>query len=417
MENQPQTNQETAAVETQPLTAAKSYNPFIVNVNEKPYAQMNVNVGQQQMASPIPEPTYQSNTVSSNENAYNMLNNEFSMNGGSPVNSTKDSPPFNPAMNNIPDADKKLGAEHMTKLIIDGYEQLHVFGNNMLQISDSKVRKMVADGEIDLSVQIPYEYGKTIGVGEFIQDFNEQNKDTLSVSKEFKKEVTPVLTRVLQKRGAGVTDEQYLGYLFAKDIIVKGVIVTQIRGTMNSMFEVMKEYTQALKENGTMAEGTPYKKQTQEQTKTPPSPPSDDENPRPQRQRPTPPPRSVVVKEEDAENMVFDESFNFDTNETVIESRIVQRHKVPDSGKERLMQQRKEEREIKAAMERAAKLGDGIVNPIKGSYQDAINSKKSGKRGKKTSDYIAQVDEKEIAEAIILNESKPIDKDKIEGLD
>jgi len=405
MENQPQINQE-AAVETQQPIAAKSYNPFIKNVNEKPYAQMNVNVGQQQMASPIPEPTYQSNTVSSNENAYNMLNNEFSMNGGSPVNSAKDSAPFNPAMNDIPDADKKLGAEHMTKLILDGYEQLHVFGNSLLKISDRKVRKMVADGEIDLSVQIPYEYGKTIGVGEFIEDFNEQNKDTLSVSKEFKKEVTPVLTRVLQKRGAGVTDEQYLGYLFAKDIIVKGVIVTQIRSSMNSMFDVMKEYTQALKENGTMAEGTPYKNTSQEQTKTPPSSPSDDENPRPQRPRPTPPPPPMTDRSD----------FNFANNEVVIDS-AVQKHIVPESGKARLMQQRKEEREIKSAMERAAKLGDGVVNPIKGSYQDAINSKKSGKRGKKTSDYIAQVDEKEIAEAIILNESKPFDKDKIEGLD
>lgn len=405
MENQPQTNQE-AAVETQQPIAAKSYNPFIKNVNEKPYAQMNVNVGQQQMASPIPEPTYQSNTVSGNENAYNMLNNEFSMNGGSPVNSAKDSAPFNPAMNNIPDADKKLGAEHMTKLILDGYEQLHVFGNSLLKISDRKVRKMVADGEIDLSVQIPYEYGKTIGVGEFIEDFNEQNKDTLSVSKEFKKEVTPVLTRVLQKRGAGVTDEQYLGYLFAKDIIVKGVIVTQIRSSMNSMFDVMKEYTQALKENGTMAEGTPYKKPSQEQTKTPPSSEGDDENPIPKRPRPTPPPPPMTDRSD----------FNFANNEVVIDS-AVQKHVVPESGKARLMQQRKEEREINAAMERAAKLGDGVVAPVKTSYQDALNKKKSGKRGRKTSDYIAQVDEQEIAEAIILNESKPFDKDKIEGLD
>jgi hypothetical protein len=399
MENQVTNNQ---PVETQP-TPQKSYNPFIANVNEKPYAQMSVDVGQQQMSSVIPEPTYQSNTVSGSENAYNMLNNEFSMSGGSPVGGGKDSAPFNPAMNNLPDGDKKLGAEHMAKLIVDGYEQLHVFGNKMLQISERKVRKMVSEGEIDVNVQIPYEYGKTISVSDFIQDFNEQNKDTLTVSKEFKKEVTPVLTRVLQKRGAGVTDEQYLGYLFGKDILVKGVIVSQIRGTMNDMFDVMKEYTQALKENGVTAEGIPVNRTP---PPPPPPPPSESPNTSSKPQRRTPPPTQSVVSDES--------DFNFTMNEVVIDS-AVQRHSIPESGKAALMQRKKRDKEIADAMKRAEGITEG--GEKKPSYKDAIASKKSGKRGKRTKDYVAEVDEEQIAEAIILNESKPIDKNKIEGLD
>lgn len=381
--------------EQQP-TQQRSYNPFIDNVNEKPYTQMNVNVAQQQMASAIPEPSFQSNTVSSNENAYNMLNNDFgAMGGGSPKASQ--STPFNPAMNDIPDADKKMGAEHMAKLIVDGYEQLHEFANKGLQISERKLRKMVSEGEIDLSVQIPYEYGKTITAGEFVQDFNEQNKDTLTVTKEFKKEVTPVLTRVLQKRGAGVTDEQYLMYLFGKDILVKGVIFSQIRGTMTDMLGVIKEYTAAIKEGGEI----PVAQATEKPRATPPPPP------------PPPPTETSYATNDYPPVPVDSDDFNFRMNETVVES-TVQKHRVPESGKARLMAQRKRDKEIEQAMERANKMGASN----KPSYEEALKSKKTGKRGRKaTSDYIKNVDESQIAEAIVLSETKSSDTEKIEGLD
>lgn len=405
MENQVPNNQEQPQAEPQ-AQAPKSYNPFIANVNEKAYTQMNVNAAPHQMAAPIPEPNFQSNTVSSNENAYNMLNNEFSMNGGAAPNGAKDSSaPFNPAMNNIPSADQELGADHLAKLIIDGYEQLHTFANKALQIPERKLRKMVADGELDLSVQIPYEYGKTITAGEFIQDFNEQNKDTLTVTKEFKKETTPVLKRVLLKRGAGITDEQMLLYLFGKDIAVKGVIVSQIRGTMNDMLDIIKEHTVALRESGHVAQGTPVTRADKGDTTPPPPPPTknDGDSPRP---RKTPPPPPAPKNEDD---------FNFRTNEVVVDSAVV-KHVIPDSGKAALMKRKKRDEEIAAAMGRADKLM-GNTPSNKPSYKEMMAKRKSGSRGKKTSDYVAQVDEAEIAEAIILNEQKPIEKDKIEGLD
>lgn len=381
----------------QPLQAAqntqqRSYNPFIATVNEKPYTQMNVGANPQQMAGAIPEPSYQPNTIRTNENPYGMLNDDFGASLGQAQQRTNQ--PINPAMNNIPDGDKKMGAEHMAKLIMDGYEQIHVFANKGLQIPERKIRKLVAEGEIDLTVQIPYDYGRTITAGEFIQDFNEQNKDTLSVSKEFKKEVTPVLTRVLEKRGAGVTDEQYLMYMFGKDILVKGVIFTQIRGTMNDMINVIKEYTVALKENGTELVNTKEKPRA-----TPPPPPPSS----PMEPDNTPVTPYVPVDSDD---------FNFRTNEAVVES-TVQKHKVPESGKARLMAQRKRDREIEQAMQRA----NNDNNPNRPSYEEQIAKRKSGKRGRKPKDYIVPIDEEQIAEAIVLAESKPKDKDKIEGLD
>jgi hypothetical protein len=367
---QPQEQQQT--VSTQP----RSYNPFIDSVNEKPYTQMNVGVNPNQMAGSIPEPQYQPNTIRGNENPYGMLNDDFGASMGQAQRGGGET--VNPAMNALPDADKKLGAEHMAKLIVDGYEQLHTFANKGLQIPERKIRKLVAEGEIDLSVQIPYDYGKTITAGEFMQEFNEQNKDTLTVSKEFKKEVTPVLTRVLQKRGAGVTDEQYLIYLFGKDILVKGVIFSQIRGTMNDMINVIKEYTVAVKENGGV------QPQAAEKPRATPPPP--------------PPPPSPSASYEQL---------------PVMDS-TVQKHQVPQSGKARLMAQKKRDREIEQAMERARNTSG--EKPAT-SYADAIKAKKSGKRGRKPKDYIVPLDEEQIAEAIVLRESKPVDKDKIEGLD
>jgi hypothetical protein len=71
---------------------------------------------------------------------------------------------------------------------VDGYEQLHVFANKALQFPESKLRKLESEGLVNLNIEIPYDYGKTITAGEFVKEFNEQNKDALTVSREFKKE-------------------------------------------------------------------------------------------------------------------------------------------------------------------------------------------------------------------------------------
>jgi hypothetical protein len=379
----------------QPTTQPKSYNPFIDVVNEKPYTQMNVNVGANQMSGSIPEPQFSPNTISSNENPYNMLNDDF---GASIGSSQKPNAPLNPSMNNVSDADMKMGAEHMAKLFIDGYEQLHVFANKGLQISEKKLRKLEAEGEIDLSIEIPYDYGKTITAGEFVKEFNEQNKDTLTVSKEFKKEVTPVLTRVLQKRGAGLSDEQYLAFIIGKDIVVKGVIVSQVIGTQRDMINVIKEYTQAIKENG----GVQAPKPNVDRNTPPPPPPSNyGDYDAPMDTTPTIP---IIPTDTD--------DFNFRNNEVVVESSI-QKHELPQSGKQRLMAQKKRDREIQQAME---KYSGGELKTS--SYDEALQKRKNnnGKRGRKSKDYI-KMSEEQIAEAIVLNEQKPRDKDKIEGLD
>lgn len=382
-------NQQPAApvqVETQPV----NYSPFSENVNEKPYTVSQGGLSQEQLLGSIPEPMYQSQPLNTRDNPYDMLNGESPRGGGR----SSEPPPMNPSMNNIPDAEKKMGAEHLAKLIMDGYEQLHVFGNKALQFSDKKLRKLAAEGEIDLNIQIPYEQGQTLSASEFVQSFNEQSKDTLTVSREFKKEVTPVLTRVLEKKGAGLTDEQYLAFMFGKDIIVKGIIVAQMRSTMKDLIEVMKEYTAAQRGSG-------YTSPIVNQSSTPPPPPPPSRGANTSDYSATPNYSTVDTNSDD---------FNFQTNEAVVNS-TVQASSVPVTGKERLMDQMKKEKIWKENSEKAS--GGS-------SYQDAINSRKNGKRGRKPKDYI-KMDESQIAEAIILRETDKEGKEKpnsqLQGLD
>ena len=359
--------------EVKPTPSPANYNPFLQQVNEKPYSQMNVGVTQEQLSGGIPEPTYTPFTVDSNENPYNMLGGDTQSSGPS---QRKDSGTFNPMMNDIPDNDKKMGAQHMAKLLVDGYEQLHVFGNKALQVPERKIRKLEKEGLIDLTIPIPYEYGKTITAGEFLQDFNEQNKDALTVSKEFKKEVTPVLTRVLEKRGAGLTDEQYLGYLVGKDLIVKLVIVAQLRTTMNDMINVIKDYTEATRAGG----GVPSQPQAPQ--------------PQPQARQQQQTTQQAAYQEPDYSAP----DFNFQDNEVVMNS-TVQQMQVPNTGKARVIAQIEKEKKWKKDSESA---GGGS------SYEQAMMQRKnSGKRGRKPKDYVekVQMDEEQIAEAIILNES------------
>lgn len=351
--------------------AARSYNPFISPVNEKPYSQMNVNVEQQRMYSPIPEAALSGNVVDGNENAYNMLNGDMgSFGGGSSANGGSIGGGFNSSMNELPDKDKKAAAEQLAKMLVDAYGFAKQSVNGFVQISDKTVKNLEAEGEISLTAKVPLSDGVTITAREFIQDYNEQNKDVFKLSKEFRKEIMPPLTRILEKRGAGLTDEQMVIYIIGKDAAITGFQAYQLKKNSNDVLDMIRERTAEEREaRGSFTTNAPTTPKP-----TPPPPP--------------PPP-------------VNTDDFNFRTNETVMDS-TVQKHVVPENGKARLMAQKKREKEIEEAMKRAEKL----QNPNAVSYAEAMASKKTGKRGRKPKDYVKAIDEAEIADAIILSETK-----------
>jgi len=349
-----------------------AYNPLLDNVNEKAYSSQGITASQEQLTYAIPEPMYQPQSVGGRENPYKTIQNGGSMSSGG---ADRPEESINPSMNPLAEAEKKEGAKHMAKLIIDGYETAHTFANTMLQFSPKQLRKLEADGEIDLSIQIPDGYGNTVTSGAFIEEFNEQSKDTLSVSPAFKKEVTPILERVLAKRGAGLTDEQMLIYLFGKDIAVKGVIVYQMRSTMTEMIDIIKQQTEAYKQ-GNGAAPKPKKEDVKEAQTS-----------QPYAYAPTQEPMGDINAAD----------FNFQNNETFVSSKVTSMS-VPSTGKERLVAQMKKEK----------KWQQDLTQQTGTSYQEAMSQRKTGKRGKKKSisDYVKGVDKQEITDALILNEKK-----------
>jgi hypothetical protein len=352
-----------------------SYNPLMDNVNEKPYSSQGITASQEQLNYAIPEPSYQPQSVGSRENPYKTIQNGGSMSSGG---GDKEPPPINPSMNPLGDAEKKEGAKHMAKLIIDGYEQMHVFANKGLQFNPSKLRKLEAEGLINLSIPLPDGYGNTITAGGFIQEFNDQSKDALTVSSAFKKETTPILERVLAKRGAGLTDEQMLIYLFGKDIAVKGVLFYQMKSTMNEMIEIIKQQTEAYSGGGGTPPTMPNDTKTKENTTTQPYAYAPSQEPQ------------VDVNAQD---------FNFQTNDTFVASKV-SNMEVPKTGRDRIIAQKQREKKWKDDIEKASSGGS--------SYEEALAKRKTGVRGKKKSisDYVKGADKKEITDAIILTETK-----------
>lgn len=203
-------------------------NPLDEPVNEKRYAQPNISASTEDLNKPIAEPSFappplQRPTI--------------------PVTEQPKREPINPEMKSLPKKDTEMAASHAAKLIIQGYEWIHDLGNKALKVSEKKLVKLQAEGEINLSAMIDYDYGKKISAGEFFKEYNNQVGDVLKVSDEFKEEVTPVLERVLAKRGVGMTDEQLLMFMFGKDIAAKSMIFFQQKQQLNFMIQSIKEAT------------------------------------------------------------------------------------------------------------------------------------------------------------------------------
>jgi hypothetical protein len=363
----------------------RNYNPFGQNVVERSYTRPQVGVNAEALAQPIPEPTYQAQQLGGG-NPYDNLSGDGgfaggNMGGGGGGGSRKEADkPVNPSMGDLPPHERRQAAEHLADMAIAGYEMLHVFGNRALQVSKSKIRKLVAKEVIDLSIQIPFGTG-TITAEQFIAQYNDEVSDALSVSNKFKKDVRPPLIRVLEKRGIGATDEQQLLTIVIMDLVVKGGVIYQALGTQKEMIKVIQDRTQFERENGYGATPTPPP-QTKKTTPTPPKST----------------PKNSFVGEEDHDA----EDFNFRSNESVMNSSVHQM-KIPKTGKDRSMEQRYKEK----VWERNAKMAEGST------YAEAMQNKKNagGKRGRPKK---SEVNTQKIAEAIVIKERDSQDND---GLD
>ena len=210
------------------------FNPLDEAVNVKSYTTPNVNTSGVNLNAPIEEPRFNAPPIDTKR----TINQE---------QAKQPKPePMNPEMKNLGKKDTEMAAGHMAKLIIQGYEWMHQLANKGLQISEKKLNKLQAEGEINLNAMIDYEMGKKIRAGDFFLEYNQQVSSVLEVSQEFKDEATPLLEKVLAKRGIGMTDEQMLMYVFGKDIAAKSLIFFQQKAQINMMLSSIKEATMGM---------------------------------------------------------------------------------------------------------------------------------------------------------------------------
>jgi hypothetical protein len=156
--------------------------------------------------------------------------------------------PFNPSYNELDGKEKTMGAEMMAEMTLDIYEKGCFYLGKIPEISEGKIDKLIAEGEIDPSIQLQTEAG-AMPIKEFAVEFNDSIKEAFLVSDEFKEKVKPPLIRVFKKRGIGMTDEQLLAYYFVTDLGAKGAQAFMLRKTTNSIIDSLRENTIAMREN------------------------------------------------------------------------------------------------------------------------------------------------------------------------
>jgi len=170
---------------------------------------------------------------------------------------------FNESYSELDGKEKTMGAEMMAEMTLDLYTKGCEYMGKIPQISESKLDRLIAEGDIDPSIEIPTEAGN-IGVKDFAQEFNSSIKGAFEVDDEFREKVTPPLVRVFKKRGVGMTDEQLLLYYFGTDIFTRGAQAFMLKKTANSILDSLKENTTAIRESR-IPRPTPTATETPEQ--------------------------------------------------------------------------------------------------------------------------------------------------------
>jgi hypothetical protein len=210
------------------------YNPFNESVVERDYATPKPASG---LIDELEEPSFV-------PPSYEDIIQERQEQEATGINDTFDNP-FdnpNPAMNDLDNKDKKIACESLVDTVLDAYEQAHRYAQYVVKVDEETLMQKQAEGKIDLSMQIPVsETGDTMSVAEFVAQYNEQGANAIKYDKEFGIKVRPAMIRVFMKRGWGMTDEQFLLYMFGKDIAIKVGIMFQLKKTINGTLEMIEK--------------------------------------------------------------------------------------------------------------------------------------------------------------------------------
>lgn len=144
----------------------------------------------------------------------------------------------NPAMSDLDNKDKKMAATQLVNSVLEGYAMIHELGAKFAKIDEAKIYEKIINGEIDSDLRVPIsEDGSDVNAVEYAQTHNQQVVEALTYDPEFGEKVKPAMIRVFQKKGWGVTDEQYLLGMFGKDLAMKMVVIIGMKKQGNQMLK------------------------------------------------------------------------------------------------------------------------------------------------------------------------------------
>ena len=315
-----------------------NFSPLMESVNQKSYTRPNVGVAD---ATPIEEPIIIPPTFEQLESGFqaSMNENEVPVDDRKVWGQGEDASSANPYVENLDKKDQRTASAAMVEAVLDGYSQLNSFANKLVQFNINKVQKSIRDGEIDPNLLIPVS-GTPMTPIEYMEEYNAQTKDVISVSDEFKDKVRPVMLRVFMKRNIGMTDEQLLGYYFGVDLLTKGAMVFGLRSQQKELIDSLKEmsagHTQPPQSAPSQFENTTTQNTTQERVyeQPKPTPEPDRESVRETPKREFVEPEEVKVQEEFQDAQVVDPILN---EEPIVRSRASS--KMPKFGNESILNQ------------------------------------------------------------------------------
>lgn len=175
---------------------------------------------------------------------------------------TEESEPnsFNPAIDNLDKKEQAYATEQMVDTVLDVYGKAHLIANRVTKLKEQKIADAMESGEISPSLEVPIdEQGNTLGLLEYVQEYNSQLDDAIKLEDDFVQKVRPPMIRVFQKKGLAMTDEQFLLFAFGSDIVTKGAMVYQLTKQNKKLFDMWKEqsaYTPPKPTEKTKAEPT-----------------------------------------------------------------------------------------------------------------------------------------------------------------
>lgn len=142
---------------------------------------------------------------------------------------------FDESMADESKAEQKILAGNFSESIIDVYKLAIEIAKNGMKKTKEKYQQKALEGKFEMGVMrtlVDFGDGEACTFEEFINGYNEQVSEILSLDPEKEKEMRALLKRVAIKRGLGLSDEARLGIMVAEDVLTKAALIFNLSKTM-----------------------------------------------------------------------------------------------------------------------------------------------------------------------------------------